>query len=64
MACGTCGQQRQTMDPGAAAALAAGKPIAKYTVNGPNGEHEEFDRYIDAVIYKRTINGTLTTTTA
>jgi len=62
--CGTCGQRRDVMDQGAAAALAAGKPVAKYIVNGPNGEREEFDRYIDAVVYKRTINGTLTTTTA
>lgn len=64
MACGTCGQRREVMDQGAAAALAAGKPRASYVVVGPNGEREQFDRYIDAVVYKRTINGTLTTTTA
>lgn len=64
MACGTCGQQRQVMDQATAAALAAGRPVAKYVVTGPNGEREEFTRYIDAVVYKRTINGTLTTTTA
>lgn len=64
MPCGTCGQQRSVMDPDTAAALAAGKPVAKYIVNGPEGQHEEFDRYIDAVTYKRTINGTLTTRNA
>lgn len=64
MACGTCGQRRQTIDQATAAAVAAGRPVAKYIVTGPNGEHEEFARYIEAVVYKRTINGTLTTTTA
>ena len=64
MPCGTCGQQRQVMDQGAAAALAAGKPVAKYIVTTPDGGREEFDRYIDAVVYRRSTNGTLTTTTA
>ena len=32
-----------------------------YTVTTPDGESKTFDRYIDAVVYKRTTNGTLTT---
>jgi hypothetical protein len=32
-----------------------------YTVTTPDGGSRTFDRYIDAVIYKRTSNGTLTT---
>jgi hypothetical protein len=64
MACGTCGQRRQVVDQNTATAIAAGKPVAKYTVTTPDGKVEEFDRYIDAVVYRRTSNGTLTTTTA
>lgn len=64
MACGTCDQRREVVDQSAAAAIAAGKPRAKYVVTTPNGDTETFDRYIDAVVFRRSSNGTLTTTTA
>jgi hypothetical protein len=64
MACGTCGQRREVVDQSTAASIAAGKPRAKYVVTTPTGDVEEFDRYIDAVVFRRTSNGTLTTTTA
>ena len=65
MACGSCGQRRTSapMDHDTAQAVARGAP-AKYTVSAPNPEdNRTFDRYIDAVTYKRKVNGTLTTST-
>ena len=51
------------MDHDTAQAVARGAP-AKYTVSAPNPEdNRTFDRYIDAVTYKRQVNGTLTTST-
>jgi hypothetical protein len=41
-------------------AMVTGIPPS-YTVTTPDGESKTFDRYIDAVVYKRTTNGTLTT---
>lgn len=33
----------------------------KYTVVHPNGSTETFDRYIDAAVRSRQVNGTITT---
>lgn len=63
MACGTCGQARQTMDQQAAQNVVAQvKPI--YIVTDPEGGAKEFSDYGLAAIHREKVNGTMTTTTA
>lgn len=57
-----CGQQR-VVSPGQAATFGSA-PVAMYIVVTPDGQRREFDRYIDAAIYRRQTNGQLTTTNA
>lgn len=65
MACGSCGQKRQTVTPAQAQAIASqNRPKAKYTVTSPDGSKETFDNYMDAAIARRKTSGTLTTTTS
>lgn len=64
MACGSCGQRRAVVSHEQAqqAALGLAKKI-EYVVDAPDGTSKTFDSYIDAVIYKRQVNGVLTTYT-
>lgn len=65
MACGTCGQKRQTVTPSQAQAIASqNRKKASYTVTSPNGDKETFDNYLDAAVARRQRSGTLTTTTS
>lgn len=62
MACGSCGQRRSVVDPATAQAVAQGLGRSiEYTVEGPDGTSKKFDTYLEAVIYKRQVNGVLTT---
>lgn len=62
MACGTCGKKREAARAAAAAvASKASGPKPSYTVRAPDGTSKNFDNHLDAVIYKRKVNGTLTT---
>lgn len=63
MACGTCGQRRKAAREAAATAIAskASSPKPSYTVRAPDGTSKSFDNHLDAVIHKRKVNGTLTT---
>lgn len=64
MACGSCGQKRQTVTPAQAQAIASqGSKKAKYTVTAPDGSTQTFNNYLDAAVARRAKNGTLTTTT-
>jgi hypothetical protein len=62
MGCTSCGKARQTVSPDVAAAIASGRHTPpQFTVISPDGSRTTFDRYIDAVVFKRQVNGTLTT---
>lgn len=63
MACGSCGQSRKTLVKGPNQGTAEVSSGAKYTVQAPDGTSTTFDRYIDAAVYRRQVNGTLTTHT-
>ena len=60
MACGSCGKRKQTVSQQQARAI-TGQSAAKYTVRAPDGTSQTFDRYIDAAVHRRQVNGTLTT---
>lgn len=63
MACGSCGQSRKTLVKGSGQATGDASSGAKYTVQSPDGTSTTFDRYIDAAVHRRQVNGTLTTHT-
>lgn len=72
MGCSSCGQRAAARDA-VNAALAANQPSqpkvhAQYTIFAPDGSSKTFshaeygsDAYLEAVKYKRQVNGTLTT---
>lgn len=62
MPCGSCGQRRAVISHEQAqqAALGEARKI-EYTVTAPDGTSQTFDKYIDAVVHKRKVNGVLTT---
>lgn len=65
MACGSCGQKRQTMTQSQAAAMndPSRKKAVYYVTDPATGERSEFNDYLQAVTFKKKVNGTLTTTT-
>ena len=59
-----CGKQRVISPEQAAAGIRPDTPVAKFTVTAPDGKTQDFDRYIDAAIHRRQVNGSITTTSA
>ena len=64
MACGSCGQSRVVANQQQAESLAAGTSRPEYIVTSPEGEVQTFSDYGLAAIHRRSVNGTMTTTTA
>lgn len=64
MACGSCGQARaqRAMTHEEAQAMMTGQ-APRYTVQAPDGTSQTFDRYIDAAVHRRQVNGVITTHT-
>jgi hypothetical protein len=60
MACGSCGQRRQTVSTAQAQQIAASEPT--YTVIAPDGTKKSFTSYVDAAVHRQRVNGSLTTT--
>lgn len=64
MPCG-CSGGRTQIESGPAVPVVAGDPDsgARYSVLAPDGTTTDFDRYLDAAVYRQQVNGTLTTYT-
>lgn len=62
MPCGTCGKRREREGTERRQTSSTTRPV--YVVTDPDGNRQEFDRYIDASIHRRAVKGTMSTTTA
>lgn len=63
MPCGCSGGRTSISVPTEPLAAGEASSGAKYTVLAPDGSERTFDRYIDAAVHRRSVNGTLTTHT-
>lgn len=63
MPCGCQGNKTVLSGPPPPVQAGDASSGAKYTVLAPDGSTTEFDRYIDAAVHRRSVNGTLTTHT-
>lgn len=63
MPCGCQGNKAVVSGPTLPSIAGEASSGARYTVLAPDGSTETFDRYIDAAVHRRQVNGTLTTHT-
>lgn len=64
MPCGCSGGRTGIRPPVEAVAAGDGSSGARYTVQAPDSaDDRSFDSYVEAAVYRRQVNGTLTTHT-